>query len=207
MKKLALACLIAFIAAAAVPQALEAGVGIKGGLTWASLAIGSTEPVPFDFGKLPFYAGGVFFDLGLGFFSIQPEILYVRMGAAYEVDELNSLEFRHHYIQAPVLLRLNVIPAGPVRPFLCGGGYGAYLIKSEGVMEIDGVSEKTEITDDYERFDYGLVGGAGIMFKLGIVGLSVEGRYTYGLANIVKDAPAGESVKNRSLMALVGIKF
>jgi Outer membrane protein beta-barrel domain len=207
MKKLALACLITIFVAAAVPQALEAGVGFKGGLTWSSLAIKSTDPMPFDFGKLQYYAGGVFFDLGLGFVSIQPEILYVRMGAAYEVDELNSLEFRLHYIQAPVLLRLNIIPAGPVRPFLCGGGYGAYLLKSEGVMEIDGVTEKTDVTDEYERIDYGLVGGAGIMFKLGIIGLSVEGRYTYGLANIIKDPLAGESVKNRSLMALVGIKF
>jgi membrane-associated protease RseP (regulator of RpoE activity) len=207
MKKLIIVVAAAVALTALAPIGLEAGVGLKGGLSWSSLAQSSTEPIPFSFGKLPYYVGGVFFDIGLGFVSIQPEILYVRMGGQYEVDELNSLEIRHQYIQAPLLLRFNVIPAGPIRPFICAGGYGAYLIKSEGVMEIDGTAEKTDITEDYQRFDYGVVGGAGILFKLGIVGLSIEGRYNYGLANILKAPAAGESMKNRSLMALVGIKF
>jgi len=207
MKKLLVAVIAAVALTALAPLGLQAGVGIKGGLSSSSLALASTEPIPFTFGNLQYYVGGVFFDIGLGFVSIQPEFLYVRMGGQYEVDELNSLEFRHQYIQAPLLLRFNVIPAGPVRPFICAGGYGAYLIKSEGVMEIDGTVEKTDVTEDYRRFDYGLVGGAGILFKLGFVGLSVEGRYNYGLANMLMDPAAGDSMKNRSLMALVGIKF
>jgi hypothetical protein len=207
MKKFIIAVVAAVVLTALVPSALQAGVGFKGGLSWSSLTWASTEPIPFTFGTLQNYVGGVFFDIGLGFVSIQPEILYVRMGGEYEVDELNSLELRHQYIQAPLLLRFNVIPAGPVRPFVCAGGYGAYLIKSEGVMDIDGVVEKSDVTEDYQRFDYGVVGGAGVMFKLGVVALSIEGRYNYGLANMLKDPAAGDSMKNRSLMALVGIKF
>jgi hypothetical protein len=207
MKKLIIAVVAAVALTALVPSGLQAGVGLKGGLSWSSFTLASTEPIPFTFGNLQYYVGGVFFDIGLGFVSIQPEILYVRMGGQYEVDELNSLELRHQYIQAPLLLRFNVIPAGPVRPFVCAGGYGAYLIKSEGVMEIDGVSEKSDVTEDYQRFDYGVIGGAGVMFKLGVVALSIEGRYNYGLANMLKDPAAGDSMKNRSLMALVGIKF
>ena len=168
MKKLALVALAAICLTAFIPGPLEAGVGLKGGVTWSSLALASPDPIPFSFGNLQYYAGGLFFDLGLGFVSIQPEILYVRMGGLYEVDEANSLEFRHQYIQVPLLLRFNVVPAGPIRPF---------------------------------------VGGAGILFKLGVVGLSVEGRYNYGLANLFKDPLEGESMKNRSVMALVGIKF
>jgi hypothetical protein len=122
MKKLAIVALAAIFLTAFVPKALEAGVGLKGGLTWSSLALASAEPIPFSFGNLQYYAGGLFFDVGLGFVSVQPEILYVRMGGLYEVDEANSLEFRHEYLQVPLLLRFNVIPAGPIRPFVCAGG-------------------------------------------------------------------------------------
>jgi len=207
MKKLAVILVLLLGALAFFPQNAEAGVGIKGGLSWSSLALASTEPIPFTFGNLQYYVGGLSFSLGLGFVSIQPEILYVRMGGAYEVDEANSLEFRHQYVQVPLLLKFNVIPAGPVRPFICAGGYGSYLIKAEGAMEIDGVVEKADITEDYLRYDYGVVGAAGIAFKLPGIALSIEGRYSYGLANIIKDPVAGESMKNRSLMALVGIGF
>jgi hypothetical protein len=207
MKKLALVALAAICLVAFTPRPAEAGVGIKGGVSWSSLALASTDPIPFSLGTLQYYTGGLFFDIGLGFVSIQPEILYVRMGGLYEVDEANSLEFRHQYIQVPLLLRFNVIPAGPIRPFVCAGGYGAYLLKSEGVMEVDGETTTEVITEDYQRYDYGVVGGAGILFKLGIVGISVEGRYNYGLANLFKDPAVGDSMKNRSAMALIGIKF
>jgi hypothetical protein len=129
------------------------------------------------------------------------------MGGKYTVDADNSLEIRQEYIQVPVLIKLNIIPAGPIRPFLCGGGYGAYLLKSQGVMTIDGVESKETLTSDYERFDYGLVGGAGIAFKLVGLSLSLEGRYNYGLANLIKDPAAGDSMENQSWMGLVGIKF
>jgi Outer membrane protein beta-barrel domain len=207
MKKIVIAVVAAVVLTALVPLGLEAGVTVKGGLSWSSLAMASTEPIPFTFGNLQFYTGGLSFSLGLGFVSVQPEVLFVRMGGAYEVDEANSLEFRHDYIQVPLLLKFNVVPAGPVRPFICAGGYGAYLIKAKGVLEIDGVAEEEDLTEDYTKLDYGLVGGAGITFKLPGIAFSIEGRYNYGLANIMKDPVAGDSMKNRSLMALVGIGF
>lgn len=207
MKKLILAVVAAVALATLAPVGLEAGVSIKGGLSWSSLAMAPADLVPVSFGNLQFYTGGLSFGIGLGFVAIQPEILYVRMGGAYEVDEANSLEFRHDYVQVPLLLKFNVIPAGPVRPFICVGGYGSYLIKSKGVLEIDGVVEEEDLSEDYLRYDYGVVGGAGLTFKLPGLALSIEGRYNYGLANILKEPGPGESFKNRSLMALVGIGF
>ncbi|HPW18150.1 MAG TPA: porin family protein [Candidatus Aminicenantes bacterium] len=207
MKKTIVAAVLAVALTALVPLGLQAGVGLKGGLSWSSLAITSTPPLPFSFDKLQFYAGGLSFSLGLGFVAIQPEVLYVRMGGLYEVDADNSLELRHSYVQAPLLLKLNLVPGGPIRPFICVGGYGSYLIKAEGVMKVSGVMETEDLSEDYQKFDYGLVGGAGLTFKLPGIALSVEGRYNYGLANIAKDPSPGYSLKNRCLMALVGIGF
>jgi hypothetical protein len=207
MKRLLIACLVTLFAAVSIPQALNAGVGFKLGYTSSTLPQTSETPLPFTFGALSSFAAGLSFESGLGFISVQPEILYVRMGGEYEADELNSLEFRHDYIQVPVLLKLNIIPAGPIRPFLCGGGYGAYLIKAKGVLEIDGVPMEEDMSENYQRFDYGLVGGAGLAFKLAGLSLSIEGRFNYGLQNLIKDPAAGDSMKNQCWMALAGISF
>jgi hypothetical protein len=200
MKKLAIAALAVLFAAALIPQTLEAGVGIKAGYSLSKFSQTSEAPLPFAWENLPFFVGGLSFESGLGFISIQSEMLYVRMGGKFAAGEL---EFRFGYIQAPVLIKLNVLPAGPVRPFIAGGGYGSYLIKAEGVL----AGTKADLTEDFQRMDYGLIGGAGLAFKLPGISVSVEGRYNYGLMNIMRDPAAGDSMKNRSLMALVGLSF
>ena len=196
MKRLAIAALAVLCVAALVPQTLEAGVGIKAGYSLSKIA----ETPPFAWENLPFFVGGLSFEGGFGFISLQPEVLYVRMGGKYPAGDL---EYRFNYVQVPVLIKLNIVPAGPLRPFIGGGGYGAYLIKAEGVLGAD----KADLTDDYMRFDYGIVGGVGLAFKLPVISLSVEGRYNYGLMNIMKDPAAGDSMKNRSIMVLVGVNF
>jgi hypothetical protein len=205
MKRLAIVFLAAALVAALVPQALDAGVGIKGGYSLAKFAQTSALPVP-TWGNTKFFVGGLSFEGGLGFFSLQPEILYVRMGGKYTIDADNSLENRLEYIQAPVLIKLNIMP-GPIRPFIYGGGYGAYLVKAKGIMVVAGVPQEAPLTDNFERLDYGVVGGAGLSIGLAGVSVSIEGRYNYGLKNILKDPAAGETMKNRCLMALVGLNF
>lgn len=206
MKKLlvfavATACLAAF-----VPQDLDAGVGIKGGYALTKFQMASADPLPFSWSNLPSYAGGFYFNIGLGFLSFQPEILYTRTGGKYVMGE-DRLEFRFDYLQVPVLLKINVVPAGPIRPFICGGGYGAYLIKAKGVMVVGGVPVEEDIRDSYQVFDYGAVGGIGLTFKLPGIAITVEGRYNYGMRNLYVDPLEGESMKNTSMMALVGIGF
>jgi hypothetical protein len=207
MKRLMIVILAALCVAALLPQTLSAGVGIKGGYSLSKFSLTSTEPPPFEFVNLPSPVGGIFFSFKLGPLAIQPEVLYVRMGAKVEVDE-DSLEYRFDYIQVPVLLKLNVIPLGPVSPFICVGGYGSYLLKAKGVMTVGGADPEVEdLSDTFQKYDYGVVGGAGLRFKLPGISLSIEGRYNYGLMNVLKDPVEGESVKNRSMMALVGIGF
>jgi hypothetical protein len=206
MKKVVILFLAALFVAALVPQSLSAGVGVKAGYSLSKFSLVSTEPPPFTFGNLPSVVGGIYLEIKLGFISLQPEILYTRMGAKYESDPV-VVEYRFDYVQAPVLLKINVIPAGPVRPFIYGGGYGSYLLKARGFMTDGTTPETVDLADTFVKYDYGVVGGAGLAFKLPGISISVEGRYNYGLMNTLKDPAAGESVKNRSMMALVGIGF
>ena len=203
MKRLMIVSLAALCVAALLPQTLSAGFGIKGGYSLSKFA---TAPVGGIFSNLPSPVGGIFFSLGLGPLAIQPEVLYVRMGGKIEILE-DSLEERLEYIQVPVLLKLNVIPAGPIRPFVYAGGYGAYLLKANEVTSIDGDVTEEPVTENYERYDYGVIGGAGLMFKLPGISISVEGRYNYGLKNIMTLPGEGESIKNKSMMVLFGLGF
>jgi hypothetical protein len=191
--------------AALVPQNLAAGIGIKGGY---SLSKFTTAPVGGIFSNLPSPVGGIFFSLGFGPLAIQPEVLYVRMGGRDVIDG-SGLEFRFDYIQVPLLLKLKIIPLGPISPFICAGGYGSYLFRARGVTLVDGVvaGDPADLGDNYEKYDYGVVGGGGLKFKLPGISISIEGRYNYGLKNILKDAGPDDSWKNRSMMALVGIGF
>ena len=208
MKKLAIVLVLLMGALAFVPQNTEAGVGIKAGFTLSKLLEKSPVPLPFEWANLPYFTGGLSFGLNLGFVTIQPEVLYMRMGGRYEVDSANSLEYRFDYVQVPVLLKFNIVPAGPIRPFICGGGYGGYLIKATGVMVADSVElPHMDLMDTYEKLDYGVLGGAGLTFKLPGLALTVEGRYNFGLKNLWKDPVEGEFMRNTSIMALVGIGF
>jgi hypothetical protein len=207
MKRLLVLALAAACVAVFLPQDLDAGVGIKGGYALSKYAITTTGAVP-TISSMPSPVGGIYFSFGLGPLAIQPEILYARTGTSLVVDGTGPEE-RLDYIQVPLLLKLNVIPAGPIRPFIYGGGYGAYLLKARGVWLVDGavVGDPVDLGENYAKYDYGVVGGLGLTFKLPGLAISVEGRYNLGLMNIIQDAPLGEAIKNRSLMALVGIGF
>ena len=204
MKRLMIVTLAVICAAAVLPQSLAAGFGIKGGYALSKFSVEGG-----GFLNLPSPVGGVFFSLKLGPLAIQPEALYVRMGGKVG-DSSNRLEWRFDYIQVPVLLKFSVIPLGPIRPVIYAGGYGSYLFKARGVTVVDGTAQTpVDMSEDYQKYDYGVVGGAGIEFKLPGIMISVEGRYNYGLMNIWKplgpDDPT--SWKNRSMMALLGIGF
>ncbi|NLH76085.1 MAG: PorT family protein [Acidobacteria bacterium] len=209
MKKLIVVLMAVLCVAALAPRDLSAGVGLKAGLSLAKFSL-TGEMDGAEWKYLPSWVAGAYLEFKLGFVSVQPEVLYTRMGAKIEEDIEGvpfSLKYQFDYVQVPVLLKFNVVPAGPVRPFLYAGGYGGYLLKAKGVMEGGGESDEADLTENFERFDYGVVGGLGLAFKLPGLSLSVEGRYNYGLANFIKDPLEGESGKNRSLMALVGIGF
>jgi hypothetical protein len=204
LKKFLIVSLAVLFTAALLPQTAAATIGIKGGLAWSDLSFSANADVP-PLTNIKAPVGGVFFGLRIGFFTIQPEILYVRMGA-HMADGTDWMEYRDDYIQVPLLLKINVLP-GPISPMIFGGPYGSYLLAAKGVSYISGAESTTDIKDQMKTTDYGVAFGGGIDFRLPGVKLSAEVRYNLGLANLAKNAEPGLWVKNRSLMVLVGIGF
>jgi hypothetical protein len=204
VKKFLIVVLAVLFTAALLPQSGAASVGFKGGLDLSKFSLTGTD-IPTGLVNLKAPMGGVFFGLNFGLFTIQPEILYVRIGARME-GGADWMEDRIETIQVPLLLKLNLIP-GPISPMVFGGPYGAYRLSAKAVSSVGGVSSSEDIKDQTTSTDYGVVFGGGIDFKLVAIKLSAEVRYNLGLANLAKDPEPGVSIKNRTLMFLVGLGF
>jgi hypothetical protein len=203
LKKFLIVSLTVLVLAAVVPQPAVAGFGLKGGLAQSNLDFSPSALLPLKNLNAPM--GGIFWGFNLGLFTIQPEALYVRMGTRLE-ESPNWMEDRLDYIQIPVLLKLGLLP-GPIKLVIYGGGYYSFLLSANAVSNIDGIEDSTSIKDQVKSNDYGAVFGGGIDFNLAAIKLSAEVRYNLGMANINNVVDDTTSIKNHSLMFLVGIGF
>ncbi len=207
MKRLMIVALAVLFVAALVPQNLAAGVGIKGGFNFSNIAVNPPSVDMPDFQNIRGLTGGLFFSLSLGFIGIQPEILYSRRGMMYDIDATSKVEYMADYIEGLVLLKLSVLPVGPIRPVIFGGPSYGYLLRAKGRMTTPEGTEVADMADMFEKTEWAAVFGAGLDFKLIGILLTVDGRYHMGLTNVSTDVEVGQTVKNKGFSVLVGIGF
>ena len=186
---------------------LKAKFGIKGGFDLTTLYSSDVSTnhmkAGFDagvFAKLPVTRG----------FSIQPELLYSLKGAksTYSNFIQGSGEYRFNlgYIQLPVLAVVNLAPNFNLHL----GGYAAYLVNSniKDVNNNGDIVSATELnTGDFNRWDFGLVGGA----AFDIENFTIGARYNYGLSEIGKSGSVSgdltKGMKNAGFSFYVGFGF
>ena len=172
---------------------LKAKFGIKGGLNLTNLYVAdvSTEHMKAGFNagvfaKLPVTRG----------FSIQPELLYSLKGAKEDYNNFvqGSGEYRFNlgYMELPLLAVVNIAPNFSIH----AGGYAAYLVNAniKNVNDQGTVVGATDLsTGDFNRWDFGLAGGA----AFDIQNFTIGARYNYGLSHIGKnDNLTGALTKN-----------
>jgi hypothetical protein len=152
------------------------------------------------FAKLPVARG----------FSIQPELLYSSKGAKEEYDNFiegeGEYRFNLNYVELPVLAVFNVaknfnLHLGPYVSYLAG--VNIKDLKDNGT--IDEIAELD--ADNFNRFDYGLVGGLGI----DISNFTLGARYNYGLREIGKSdnitSQLLKNSKNSAIAFYIGFGF
>ncbi|HPW18149.1 MAG TPA: porin family protein [Candidatus Aminicenantes bacterium] len=205
MKKTIVTALAAFSVLAFGHRDLGAEVGLRAGVSLAKYQW-APESDDLRWRFLPFATGGLVLEAGRGVLSVQPGLFFTRMGGRYAVDG-DSLEFRFDYVQLPLLFKMNNLTGGTVCPFFGFGGYGAYLVKAQGVLVLGGDREVEDLIEEYERFDAGLLFSAGFDFRLARTTFTLECRYAHGLLNALKFPDKGEFMKHRSIMALAGVGF
>ncbi|HEY8894328.1 MAG TPA: porin family protein [Niastella sp.] len=188
-------------------SALTPKFGIKGGVNLTNMFVDDVSDenmkVGFNagfFAKLPVTRG----------FSIQPELLYTSKGAKEKYNNIiqgeGEYRFNLNYIELPVLAVINVaknfnIHAGPYVSYLAAANI-------KNLHEDHSQDEIAELdADNFNRFDYGLVGGLGI----DISNFTIGARYNYGLREVGKSGSlAGQVTKdsrNSAISLYIGVGF
>lgn len=184
-----------------VEPSLKTKFGIKGGFDLTSLYISdvSSEHMKpgFDvgvFSKIPLTRG----------FSLQPELIYSLKGAkdTYNNFLQGSGEYRFNlgYMQVPLLAVVNILPNFNLQ----AGGYAAYLVGAnvKNVDQNGNIESATELnTGDFNRWDFGLIGGA----AFDIQNFTIGARYSYGLSQIGKSGNLSGDLTKNSKNAGVGV--
>ena len=197
--------------------------GINAGLnhsSWKGDAMGSMQDaMEFTNGMITtrakngFYAGG-FVEMPLGgVISIQPGVYYSQKGYALKGsllgDKLDFLgvnakaELQSHYIDIPLLIKAEVAKGLQ----LYAGPQLSYLLKNNlrmdaGLLGISLVNTNMDVTENFNKADVGITGGASYTFDNGF---SINAGYDHGLSRLDKNS--NFKSYNRTFKVGVGFRF
>lgn len=160
------------------------GIGVKGGFLFNDF---SSAKQDFD-SNIGTMVGFFFGGNRPGVVGVMGELMYAKKGS--EGVDL-------HYLEIPILLRVNAgsNSLSGVNVYGIGGPVFDIKLSEPDILNVD---------DVYEGFDIGVVVGAGVE----ITRFIVEGRYNWGLRNIVKgDLGTSQEIKTRSFAVLFGFRF
>jgi hypothetical protein len=149
--------------------------------------------------RLTGFSGGGFVTYKItNFFSVGAELLYIQQGASniMLIDTLpnTSTNLTFHTIDLPVLLFFHVPDMNGISPkFFIGHAFGYNVkvygrnrtqINNDPVMYVRGTHD---LTNRYERLDFGGIAGVGVDFKTSKMLFSVDARYRLGYLNMFSD--------------------
>lgn len=171
--------------------------GFTSGVYRSGLNLKSSDiPLPME-PRLSFRPG-LFVELPLGRFSLRPEVGLTVRGVDY-ISERGALAWtsvhRIHYVDFEVLTTFALPVKLRPTPFVLLGPYYSRELGSDLInVYDDGTSFMIDYQDDLENavrdWDFGLVVGAGVVFDVCIVQISMEARGYFGLTDILTDMEA-----------------
>lgn len=142
--------------------------------------------------------------------GVESGLYYTQKGARFmgTDPELGEIEFTYKmdYLEVPVLAKLDILPAGPVRPHILAGPWIGFAVNAESELAIDNISATEDMSDFTRPVDMGLLFGVGSDLNIGIARLSLQLRYSLGLTPALEDE-FDEGEKNRALYLTVGYGF
>ena len=159
----------------------SARFGIKGGVNLSNMF---TKDVT-DKNTIIGFNGGLFLKMPLSSnFAFQPELLYTMKGSELTYNSFISgkASFSLNYVEMPVLAVINLTKIFNIY----GGVYIANLtsVVVKNKSNVDLFNFENELKkSDFEMYDWGLVGGAGLDFNRVSLGV----RYEYGMKPVGKE--------------------
>ncbi len=206
MKKIAL---IILATCAFVPLKAQFRYSLQGGL---NVTTQIAKNYNADFAKNKFLFG---FNAGAGigytwgrYFSLHSGLILENKGTSGHVEAYGrsaDVVNRLLYLDVPLLARGN-FKAGNIVLFVEAGPYAGYGLTGKAKIETADTSKTWDIKwgsdpqDEFRRFDWGVIGGAGLEWKR----FSLEGCFAYGLANIFALGQTGYVIENRAFSLRIG---
>ncbi|QHT66009.1 PorT family protein [Rhodocytophaga rosea] len=198
----------------------------KAGITFSNVAVKEKEDNQKS--NLAMVAG---FGINLpisedGFFSVQPELLYIQKGVKYEEDG-NYIKTSFNHIELPVLAKVSFgsdafkayVNAGPSFAYNMGGKTTLKFNDEKESMKLrfadkEDTDEISYIDPEYSnRTDFGVQFGGGLGFQAGPGMLLLDVRYGLGLTNFEKTPeklPVGvtkEDYKSQNRVVAISIGY
>jgi opacity protein-like surface antigen len=217
MKKITIVLCVLLLASAAFAETSTAlpakafasgGFKVMGGLAMGNLNISATVPSWAKKTAKLGVMGGVGYESG-GQFAYEVDLLYSSAGAIFKPTDTTSkmrLEYSATAVTLPIMLKVRFLRG--TTPYALAGGEVGYILKEKEIYtSTTGVVDEDDVTDNINRFLFGLVFGGGVELPLGKVNLLAEARYRLGLSNQLKDPPSGHYVRVTVLTFTVGVKF
>lgn len=172
----------------------QTSFGVKAGVNLADLSISDANDTFKPENRTGLVAGVFVTVRGGGIFAFQPEVLVSMQGAKFS-DSGDSGTAKIDYLQVPLLARI-----GPPQVGIVVGPSLGYRIRAK--LSGVGLTTDEDFSDQVKRADLGLV--TGVTADVGR--LVLDGRYTWGLTNIEKEATA-DKTRNRVISLTLGLRF
>jgi len=171
-------------------EAQERTIGFKLGPSFSKMSLDQDEGQKW----LTKFTGGGFLSFDMGAFRLQPELTYVTKGGKREVAGASG-DVSFDYVEVPVLFVLPMGQGAGIRPSLYAGPAIAFEAGCTGSLGGFDCED-----GDRTKLDIGAMLGGGLAFPAGPGSLLVEGRFTFGLRNLVEVG----TLKHRTGALLVG---
>lgn len=184
-------------------------VGVKGGLNLANVSV-DPEPTGIEFKTRTGMAAGAFVGINLGPVCVQPEFLYSQHGTKFDFEIMGvtvNNTMKLDVLEIPILLKYNIPMAGNVTPSIFVGPGLGFVLSAKQLSEAAGSSSETDIKDDIESMNFGLVFGAGVNINVGSVIITLDGRYNLGFTNMNKISGSTTTIKTNAIQIMAGFGF
>ena len=209
MRTVAFAAVVILAGGASTALAQERQIGLKAGVNVASVVFDGNEVDTYNERRIGFVAGGFGVWPLSGPTAIQVEALFSQKGAKVADDSEDvAATLELDYLDIPVLLRVQGPPLGANLLHFFAGPSVSFRTGARSKLTYEGFNfdegSIDNIENEIERFDFGIVAGAGMDIGRRIV---IDARYSWGLSTINKDPSEGIELKNRVFSIMGGVRF
>ena len=188
--------------------AQELAFGAKAGPSFGMLAFDPEDGGGYD--RRVAADGGAFLVLPLARrLAVQFEALFTSKGAKLydpELDATGGIILQH--FDTPVLLRLQGPSSRSGSFHVFAGPYSGIRLSAKREITQSGgfgrAGVKEDMPGEIERFEFGVVAGAGV--DIG-ERLTIDGRYSRGLTPLNTDRSEGVRIRSRGISIMAGVRF